>query len=50
MANLYNIPYENYGDDYYSLMQDIDKYEHLLEKAKKYCVEWGILANMIRWL
>ena len=39
-ANLYNIPYENYGDDYYSLMQDIDKYEYLLEKAKEYCVEW----------
>lgn len=25
-SNLYNIPYENYGDDYYRLMQDIDQY------------------------
>jgi hypothetical protein len=39
-ANLYNIPYESYGDDYYQLMQDIDKYEFLLEKAKEYCVDW----------
>jgi hypothetical protein len=36
----YNIPYESYGDDYYRLMQDIDKYEFLLEKAKEYCVDW----------
>jgi len=41
-ANLYNIPYESYGDDYYQLMQDIDKYEYLLEKAKEYCVDWDI--------
>ncbi|BBB57737.1 hypothetical protein MPCS_01748 (plasmid) [Candidatus Megaera polyxenophila] len=39
-ANLYNIPYKNYGDDYYWLMVDIDKYEYLLEKAKDYCVDW----------
>ena len=38
----YNIPYESYGDDYYRLMQDIDKYEFLLEKAKEYCVDWDI--------
>ena len=36
----YNIPYESYGDDYYRLMQDIDQYEFLLEKAKEYCVDW----------
>ena len=36
----YNIPYENYGDNYYGLMVDIDKYEFLLEKAKDYCVDW----------
>lgn len=41
-ANLYNIPYQTYGDDYYRLMQDIDKYEFLLEKAKDYCVDWDI--------
>ena len=39
-ANLYNIPYNNYGDDYYRLMLDIDKYEYLLEKANDYCVDW----------
>ena len=39
-AIAYNIPYERYSDDYYRLMQDIDKYEYLLEKAKEYCVEW----------
>lgn len=39
-ANLYNIPYENYGDDYYRLMLDIDKYEYLLEKANDYCIDW----------
>ena len=39
-ASLYNIPYENYGDNYYQLMVDIDKYEYLLEKAKDYCVDW----------
>lgn len=41
-ANFYNIPYKGYGDDYYRLMIDIDHYEHLLEKAKDYCVEWDI--------
>jgi len=41
-ANLYNIPYESYGDNYYGLMQDIDKYEYLLERAKDYCVDWDI--------
>jgi len=39
-ANFYNIPYETYGDNYYQLMVDIDKYEYLLEKAKDYCVDW----------
>ena len=39
-ASLYNIPYENYGDNYYQLMVDIDKYEYLLGKAKDYCVDW----------
>lgn len=39
-ACLYNIPYENYGDNYYQLMVDIDEYEYLLEKAKDYCVDW----------
>jgi len=39
-AMAYNIPYESYGDNYYGLMQDIDKYEYLLEKAKEYCVDW----------
>ena len=39
-ASLYNIPYKIYGDDYYRLMLDIDKYEYLLEKAKDYCVDW----------
>jgi hypothetical protein len=41
-ANLYNIPYETYGDNYYALMQDIDKYEFLLERAKDYCVDWDV--------
>lgn len=41
-ASFYNIPYETYGDNYYKLMQDIDKYEYLLEKAKDYCVDWDI--------
>jgi len=41
-AMVYNIPYESYWDDYYRLMQDIDKYEFLLEKAKEYCVDWDI--------
>lgn len=41
-AMAYNIPYESYGDNYYGLMQDIDKYEYLLEKAKDYCVDWDI--------
>jgi hypothetical protein len=39
-ANFYNIPYETYGDNYYQLMQDIDQYEYLVEKAKDYCVDW----------
>ena len=39
-ANFYNISYELYGDNYYQLMQDIDQYEYLLEKAKDYCVDW----------
>ena len=41
-ASLYNIPYETYGDNYYGLMQDIDKYEYLLAKAADYCVDWDI--------
>ena len=41
-ANLYNIPYETYGDNYYGLMVDIDKYEYLLEKANDYCVDWDM--------
>ena len=41
-ANLYNIPYKSYGDDYYRLIVDIDHYEYLLEKAKDYCVDWDI--------
>ena len=32
-ANFYNISYELYGNNYYRLMQDIDQYEYLLEKA-----------------
>ena len=39
-ANLYNIPYKIYGDNYYQLMIDIDKYEYLLERAKDYCIDW----------
>jgi hypothetical protein len=39
-ANFYNIPYKIYGDNYYQLMVDIDKYEYLLEKANDYCVDW----------
>jgi|GEM_PF-1281345 len=39
-ANLYNIPHQTYGDNYYQLMVDIDKYEFLLEKAKNHCVDW----------
>ena len=39
-ATLYNIPYETYGDNYYGLMVDIDKYEYLLGQAKDYCVDW----------
>lgn len=39
-ANLYNIPYKIYGENYYQLMIDIDKYEYLLGKAKDYCIDW----------
>ena len=39
-AMFYNIPYKSYGDNYYQLMVDIDKYEYLLEKANDYCVDW----------
>jgi len=39
-ATIYNIPYESYGDNYYQLMVDIDKYEYLLERAKDYCIDW----------
>ena len=41
-AKLYNIPYKIYGNNYYQLMVDIDKYEYLLAKAADYCVDWGI--------
>lgn len=41
-ASFYNIPYKSYGENYYQLMVDIDKYEYLLEKAKDYCVDWDI--------
>jgi hypothetical protein len=41
-ANLYNIPYKNYSDNYYQLMVDIDKYEYLLAKANDYCVDWDM--------
>lgn len=39
-AMFYNIPYKIYGDNYYQLMIDIDKYEYLLERAKDYCIDW----------
>ena len=39
-AMFYNIPYKSYGDNYYQLMIDIDKYEYLLGKAKDYGVDW----------
>jgi hypothetical protein len=39
-AMFYNIPYKSYGDNYYQLMVDIDKYEYLLEKANDYCIDW----------
>ena len=39
-ANFYNIPYKSYGENYYQLMLDIDKYEYLLVQAKDYCVDW----------
>jgi len=39
-AMFYNIPYKSYGDNYYGLMIDIDKYEYLLERAKDYCIDW----------
>ena len=39
-AMFYNIPYKSYGENYYQLMIDIDKYEYLLEKANDYCIDW----------
>jgi len=39
-AIAYNIPYERYSDDYYRLMQDIDQYEFLLEKAEELDINW----------
>ena len=39
-AMVYNLPYKSYGENYYQLMQDIDKYEFLLERAKEYCVDF----------
>ena len=41
-ATLYNIPYKSYGENFYQLMIDIDKYEYLLGKANDYCVDWDI--------
>lgn len=41
-AMVYNINHETYGDDYYRLMQDIDKYEFLLEKAEQLGISWDI--------
>jgi hypothetical protein len=41
-AKVYDIPYESYGDNYYQLMVDIDKYEYLLGKANDYGVDWDI--------
>ena len=41
-AMFYNIPYKSYGENYYQLMVDIDKYEYLLAKAEDYCVDWDI--------
>ncbi len=39
-AMIYNIDHETYGDNYYALMQDIDKYEYLLERAEKLGIYW----------
>lgn len=39
-AIFYNVPYENYGDNYYQLMVDIDRYEYLLEEAEKLGISW----------
>ncbi|WPX99847.1 hypothetical protein Megpolyxen_01755 (plasmid) [Candidatus Megaera polyxenophila] len=39
-AMAYNIAYKSYGDDYYRLMQDIDQYEFLLEKAEELDINW----------
>lgn len=39
-ANFYNIPYKSYGENFYQLMIDIDKYEYLLGQAKDYCIDW----------
>lgn len=39
-AIVYNIDYEGYGNDYYRLMQDIDCYEFLLEKADELNINW----------
>ena len=39
-AMFYNISYKSYGENFYQLMIDIDKYEYLLERAKDYCIDW----------
>lgn len=39
-ANLYNVPYENYGDNYYQLMVDIDEFEYSIGKAKDLGIDW----------
>ena len=39
-AMFYNIPYKSYGDNYYQLMVDIDKYEYLLEEANNLGISW----------
>lgn len=39
-AMFYNIPYKSYGDNYYQLMIDIDKYEYLLAQASMLGISW----------
>lgn len=39
-ATFYNIPYKSYGDNYYQLMIDIDKYEYLLAQASMFGISW----------
>lgn len=39
-ATFYNIPYKSYGNNYYQLMIDIDKYEYLLAQASMFGISW----------